>query len=147
MGAIRDVVLMGDTHLVSGAIALLGSAVVVNLLLGQVRVGFAAQPIAHSSHLWNLLGMVLAGLAFALAGGCPGRQLFLAGEGDSDAAIFVLGMITSAAFAHNFGLAGSPDRIVEGVLEVGGLSPAGMAAVVLGLAVCLTIGLAMRETA
>ena len=41
--------------------------------------------------------MVLAGLAFALAGGCPGRQLFLAGEGDGDSAIFVLGMVSGAA--------------------------------------------------
>ena len=81
--------------------------------------------------------MALAGLAFALAGGCPGRQLFLSGEGDGDAAIFVLGMITGAAFAHNFALAGKPDAVVEGVVKVGGLTPFGMGAVILGLVVCL----------
>ena len=43
--------------------------------------------------------MVTAGLAFALAGGCPGRQLFMAGEGDSDAAIFALGMLAGAAIS------------------------------------------------
>jgi len=58
--------------------------------------------------LWNFGGMVLAGLAFALAGGCPGRQLFLAGEGDGDAAVFVLGMIVGAGFAHNWLTASSP---------------------------------------
>ena len=58
--------------------------------------------------LWNFLGMVVAGLAFALAGGCPGRQLFMAGEGDGDAAVFALGMIVGAAVSHNFGLASSP---------------------------------------
>ena len=89
----------------------------------------------------------MAGLAFALAGGCPGRQLFLAGEGDSDAGVFVLGMITGAAFAHNFSLAGKPDSLVEGVLTVGGIGSAGMIAVLLGLVVCLLIGFTMRETA
>jgi YedE family putative selenium metabolism protein len=147
MGAVRDVILMRETHLLSGVGALLVTALVVNLALGQVHVGFAAQPIAHSSQLANLLGMILAGLAFALAGGCPGRQLFLAGEGDGDAAVFVLGMITGAAFAHNFGLAAKADSVVEGVLKVGGVSSAGMGAVALGLAVCLVIGFSMREKA
>ena len=119
--------------------------IVANLLLGQVNFGFAAQPIAHSSYLWNFLGMVLAGLAWAMVGGCPGRQVILAGEGDSDSAMFVIGMISGAAVAHNFGLAGKPDKIVEGVVQVGGISSAGMIAVILGLAFCLIIGLSMRE--
>ena len=37
---------------------------------------FFGQPVVHSQDLWNLLVLMLAGLAFALAGGCPGRQLF-----------------------------------------------------------------------
>lgn len=147
MGAVRDVILMGDTHLISGVGALVVVAFITNLVLGQVKWGFAAQPIAHSSHLWNFLGMTLAGLAFALAGGCPGRQLFLSGEGDSDAGVFVLGMIVGAGFAHNFNLAGKADAMVEGVLKVGGISSAGMIAVILGLVVCLVIGFTMREKA
>jgi YedE family putative selenium metabolism protein len=147
MGAIRDVILMGDTHLASGIGALVVTAVITNLLFGQVRIGFAGQPVAHSSHLWNVAGMVLAGLAFALAGACPGRQLFLAGEGDGDAAIFVLGMITGASISHNFSLASTPDRVMEGVVQVGGLSGAGMVAVILGLLVCLAIGFGMRASA
>ena len=79
--------------------------------------------------------MALAGIAFALASGCPGRQLFLAGEGDSDAAIFVLGMIVGAAFSHNFGLASSPQ----------GIGPHGIAAVVVGLIVCLFVGFTMKK--
>jgi hypothetical protein len=145
MGSIRDVILMGDTHLISSVGALVVVAFVTNLALRQVNVGFAAQPVAHSNHLWNFLGMALAGLAFALAGGCPGRQLVLSGEGDSDAAVFVLGMIAGAAFAHNFALAGAPDRIINGALAVGGPGPYGQAAVLLGLAVCVTLGLTMRE--
>jgi YedE family putative selenium metabolism protein len=143
MGSIRDVVLMGDTHLISGLGALLVVAFITNLILGQVKFGFFGQPVAHSSHLWNFLGMTLAGLAFALAGGCPGRQLFLSGEGDGDAGVFVLGMIVGAGFSHNFALAGTPDSVANGT--VGGISPYGMAAVVLGLVVCLIIGFTMRE--
>jgi uncharacterized protein len=108
MGAIRDTVLFGQTHLLSGFISLVVFAFLTNLLFGQFRPGFAGQPVAHTMHLWNFAGMALAGLAFALAGGCPGRQLFLSGEGDGDAAVFVLGMIVGAGFAHNFGLASSP---------------------------------------
>jgi hypothetical protein len=112
-------------------------AFVTNLIVGQFHPGFANQPVAHTMQLWNFGGMVLAGLAFCLAGGCPGRQLFMAGEGDGDAAIFVLGMIVGAAFAHNFGLASSPK----------GVGPHGIAAVIIGLLVCSFIGLTMRQKA
>lgn len=125
MGSIRDIILMRDYHLISGVGALVVVAFVTNLLLGQVDFGVEGQPIAHSSHLWNFAGMALAGLAFALAGGCPGRQLFLSGEGDGDAAVFVTGMITGAAFAHNFALAAGPDKVVEGAVTVGGLATSG----------------------
>lgn len=147
MGSIRDVVLMGDTHLISGVGALLAVAFVVNLILGQVHFGFAGQPVAHSNFLWNFMGMVLSGLAYSLAGGCPGRQLFLAGEGDGDAAVFVLGMITGAAFAHNFGLAAKPDSVVSGVVTVGGIGTAGIVAVIMGIVVCVVLGLTMRQKA
>ncbi len=135
MGAIRDLLLFRQVHLLSGALALLVFAFIANLALGQFNPGFENQPVAHTSHAWNALGMVLAGLAFALAGGCPGRQLFLSGEGDGDAAIFVIGMIAGAAFSHNFGLASSP----------AGVGPHGIAAVVVGLAVCAAIGFTMKE--
>jgi hypothetical protein len=135
MGAFRDLLLFKQTHLLGGVIALIGAAFAVNLLVGQFHPGFADQPVAHNQHIWNFLGMTLAGLAFALAGGCPGRQLFMAGEGDGDAAVFVLGMIVGAAFSHNFGLASSP----------AGVGPYGIQAVFLGLAVCLAIGFFMRR--
>ncbi len=87
MGAIRDLILFRQPHLLTGFVALVVAAFVTNLILGQFHPGFAKQPVAHTMGLWNFGGMVLAGLAFALAGGCPGRQLFLAGEGDGDAAV------------------------------------------------------------
>jgi len=145
MGAGRDVILMGDIHLLSGVVALVVVAFVANMILGQVKFGFELQPVAHSNYLWNFLGMSLAGMAFTLGGGCPGRQLILSGEGDSDAGIFVLGMIVGAGFSHNFSLAGSPDSLVDGILKAGGVSQYGMIAVILGLAVCTLIGFTMRE--
>lgn len=135
MGALRDLILFRQMHLMTGLAALVVFAFVTNLLVGQFNPGFAGQPVSHTMHVWNFAGMLLAGLAFSLAGGCPGRQLFLAGEGDGDAAVFVLGMIVGAAFAHNFGLASSPR----------GVGPHGIAAVVIGLAVCLLIGFTMRK--
>ena len=135
MGAFRDLILFKQFHLVSGVIALVAAAFVTNLVVGQFNPGFSGQPVAHTMGLWNAGGMVLAGLAFALAGGCPGRQLFLAGEGDGDAAVFVFGMIVGAGFSHNFGLASSPQ----------GLGPHSIAALVVGLLVCLFIGFTMRQ--
>lgn len=135
MGAFRDLILFRHIHLLTGLISLVLFAFVTNLILGQFNPGFEGQPVAHTMQVWNFAGMVLAGLAFALAGGCPGRQLFLSGEGDGDAAVFVLGMITGAAFAHNFGLASSPK----------GVGPHGIAAVTVGLIVCLFIGFTMRK--
>ncbi len=137
MGAFRDLILFKQVHLLSGVVALLAAAFVMNLVLGQVQVGFEAQPVAHTQAVWNFAGMLLAGLSFALAGGCPGRQLFMAGEGDGDATVFVLGMIVGAGFAHNFGLASSPK----------GVGVHGVAAVAIGLAVCLLIGFTMRKKA
>jgi uncharacterized protein len=134
MGAIRDTLLFGQLHLMAGLITLAVAALLTNLILGQFNPGFADQPVAHTMHVWNFAGMTLAGLAFALGGGCPGRQLFLSGEGDGDAAVFVLGMIAGAAFAHNFSLASSPQ----------GTGTYGPVAIVVGLLVCLLIGFTMR---
>lgn len=135
VGAIRDLVLMRDGHLFFGVLALLAAGLVTNLALDQFRAGFAGQPVAHSDIVANFAGTFLAGLAFTLAGGCPGRQVFLSGEGDGDAAIFVIGMLVGAGFAHNFGLASSPK----------GPGEHGMTAVVVGLVFCVIVGLFMRE--
>ena len=135
VGAIRDVILLKDMHLMNGLIALIVAAFATNAVLGQLQFGFAGQPVAHTNWLWNFLGMVLSGLAFTLAGGCPGRQVFLSGEGDTDAAMFVVGMLFGTAFAHNFNLASS----------AAGPAIYGPAATIFGLATCAVIGLTMRE--
>lgn len=68
----------------------------------------------------------------ALPAGAMGGNSSL---GDGDAAVFVLGMVAGAAFAHNFGPAGSPK----------GIGPYAIPAVVIGFLVCLFIGFTMRE--
>ena len=134
VGALRDLIMLRNGHLFSGVAAFLVSAFVVNLLLGQFRPGFESQPVAHTNQLWNFIGMALSGLAFTLAGGCPGRQMIMSGEGDGDASVFVLGMLVGAAFAHNFSLASSG----------AGVTSFGMTATVTGLVFCLAVGLLFR---
>ncbi|MBQ7577790.1 MAG: YedE-related selenium metabolism membrane protein [Synergistaceae bacterium] len=130
VGAIRDFLMMGDAYLLKGIIAFTVVAFAANYALGTFKPGFESQPVAHTNELWNFLGMVLSGLAFTLAGGCPGRQLIMAGEGDSDAGIFVIGMLAGAAIAHNFSSASSG----------AGLGPTGIYVTVIGLIFCLCVG-------
>ncbi len=135
VGGWRDLFLMKDMYLISAVIGLFAGALVFNLVLGQFHLGFEGQPIAHSSHLWNFLGMALVGLGATLVGGCPLRQLVLSGEGDTDAAVTVLGLFVGVALAHNFGLASSSS----------GPSDLGTWAAIIGLAVAVGIGFLMRQ--
>ena len=115
VGGIRDAVLFREWKLLLGFLAILVSAFLVNLILGAAtgtaffNPGFAGQPIAHTDGLWNALGMFLAGFGCVLLGGCPLRQLVLAGEGNTDSAVTVLGLMVGAAFCHKFGIAASAD--------------------------------------
>ncbi len=135
VGGIRDVVLFREPKLLMGFGAILVSALVCNLILNGVseatffHLGFEGQPVAHTDGLWNCLGMLLVGFGCVLLGGCPLRQLVLSGEGNSDSAVTVLGLIVGAAFCHNFGLASSAD----------GPTSAGKIAVILGIIVVALI--------
>lgn len=106
-GSIRDVILMKNFDLLSIIAALFVVMPIYNIATGNFHLSFSGQPIAHSQHLWNILGMYVVGFAAVLAGGCPLRQLILAGQGSSDSAVTFLGMLLGAAFAHNFNLVGS----------------------------------------
>ena len=142
VGGIRDTMMFKDLHLLWGFIAIFAVVLAGNLILGNFKLGFDLQPIAHSSHLWNLLGMVLVGWGSVLLGGCPLRQLILAGSGNGDSAVTVFGMIVGAAFAHNFALAGNPDALNDAKeLVVGGIGTNGKIAVAVGFVVLLAISL------
>ena len=136
VGGIRDMVLFKDSYLLLGFLAIFVAALIGNLLTGNFHPGFVisaemGQPVAHTDWLWNILGMVLVGFASVLLGGCPMRQLILAGSGNGDSAVTVMGSAVGAAFCHNFGLAASP----------AGPTAAGKVAVVIGLVVTLFIAL------
>lgn len=137
VGAWRDLFLIRDSYLVLGIAGVLAGAFALNLALGQFHLGFDKQPISHADHLWNFLGMTLVGLGATLVGGCPLRQLVMAGEGDTDAGMTVLGLLVGAAIAHNFGLAST----------TAGPTAAGKLSAVIGLVVAASIGLAFRERA
>lgn len=106
-GGIRDAMLFRDFHLLYGFPALIATVLIGNLILGRFHLGFEGQPVAHTDGLWNFLGMALTGWGSVLLGGCPFRQLVLAGEGNSDSAVSVTGMTVGAALCHNFSLASS----------------------------------------
>ncbi len=134
-GGVRDMILFRSPHLLSGMAAVFFGVLAANIVFGFFHPGFADQPAAHTSQLWNFMSMALVGLGSILLGGCPFRQLILASQGNGDSALTVIGMIAGAALAHNFGLASSPK----------GVPPAGMIAVGIGLLICLAVGLTAKE--
>ncbi|MDO4564745.1 MAG: YedE family putative selenium transporter [Clostridia bacterium] len=114
-GGMRDAVMFKDFRLISGFIAIIVAVLAGNLIVnGSLSFGFENQPVAHTDGIFNFLGMTLVGWGSVLLGGCPLRQLILAGEGNSDSAITVTGFVTGAAVAHNFGLASSANGIGGG---------------------------------
>ena len=94
--------------------------------------------------------MYAVGFAAVLAGGCPLRQLILAGQGSSDAAVTVLGLFFGAALCHNFNLAASgtamnaeTQKIVAGAVPFNG-----KAACIICIIVCFVIAFTnKRESA
>ena len=140
-GSIRDLILMKNFDLISIIAALFAVMAVYNVANGSFHLGFSGQPIAHSQHLWNILGMYVVGFAAVLAGGCPLRQLILAGQGSSDSAVTFLGMLIGAAFAHNFGLVGAAAKAATETepAVAGGPAAAGKIAVIVCIVVLFVI--------
>ena len=142
VGGMRDAIMFKDFNLLSGFGAIFVTVLAGNLLLGNFKgLSSYLQPIAHASQLWNLLGMVIVGWGSVLLGGCPLRQLILAGEGNGDSAVTVLGMVVGAAFAHNFGLAGAAASVKDEVYSPGGIGINGKIAVGIIFAALLFISL------
>jgi hypothetical protein len=136
VGGMRDMIMFKDSYLLSGFLAILITALIGNIALGYFKLGFVEQPIAHTDGLWNFLGMVIVGWGSVLLGGCPLRQLILAGEGNTDSVVTIIGYLVGAAIAHNFGLASSAD----------GAAANGKIAVFICLAVLLITSIANCES-
>lgn len=131
-GGLRDILFIKKFPPMLGAVvSFLVIGIIGNLILGSFNPGFVDQPIAHTDGVWNFLGMALVGLCASLLGGCPLRQMVLAGSGRSDAVVTAIGMLVGAALAHNFGMVASPD----GVPLNGQLGLVVFFAIVVGIAV------------
>jgi YedE family putative selenium metabolism protein len=106
VGGYRDIFLFKDFKLFLGTLSLF-----IVVLIGNIVTGQFSFSITLSNAVWYFLSMGLVGFAAALAGGCPLRQLVLAGEGNTDSMITILGMIFGAAISHNFAIASSPTTV------------------------------------
>lgn len=147
-GGIRDVILMKNFDLLTIIGGLFVVMLVFNLAMGKFVLGFNTPGIiAHSNHLWNILGMYAVGFAAVLAGGCPLRQLILAGQGSSDAAITVMGLFVGAALCHNLGLASSGTAMNAETKELvlGAATPNGKVAVIICIIVLFVIGFTCKR--
>ena len=148
-GGIRDAILMKNFDLLTIIGGFFAVMLIYNIVSGNFIPAFDTPGvIAHSEHLWNILGMYAVGFAAVLAGGCPLRQLILAGQGSSDSAVTVTGMFIGAALAHNFGLAASgtardaqTQKVVEGAVPF-----YGKIAVLICIAVCFIIAFTNKRT-
>ncbi|MEG1547411.1 MAG: YedE family putative selenium transporter [Clostridia bacterium] len=128
VGGVRDAVMFKDFKLIIGFGVIIVTVLIGNLILGNFKLGFTDQPIAHTDGVWNFLGMTVVGWGSVMLGGCPLRQLILAGEGNSDSAVTVAGMIMGAAVSHNFDIAS-----VGAGVSVNGPAAVGTCLVVLGI--------------
>ena len=130
VGAVRS--MFRDMHLFNGILA--GCCCICNnMVLGQFNSGFGGQPL-YSDGLWNFAGMVLAGLAFTLAVAAPGAR-----------SSYRVKETRCGRFRYrNAGRCRSSTQLQLASFGAGP-SPYGPGAVVLGLIICVVLGLTMRE--
>ena len=149
-GGIRDIILVKSFDLITVIVGIFAVMLVFNLATGRFVLSMNTPGIiAHSDSLWNILGMYAVGFAAVLAGGCPLRQLILAGQGSSDSAVTVLGLFAGAALCHNFGLASSGTALNAETNEIvqGAVTANGKIACIICIAVCFVIAFSNRREA
>ena len=134
-GGLRNLFLTRDFSMISGVGAMFGAALLFNMAVGLFQPGMYNQPGSHLDHGWSFAGMALVGFGAALIGGCPFRQLVLAGEGDTDAAAAVLGMLVGGGLVHTWAVRST----------LAGVTPGGKVATALGFLLLVTVGLMFRE--
>lgn len=146
-GCIRDVLLMRNFDLLTIIGGFFVVMVIFNLVNDGFKLSFTGQPVAHAQHIWNILGMYAVGFAAVLAGGCPLRQLVLAGQGSSDSAVTFLGLLVGAACCHNFGLAGvaASAATAEKAAVAGGPGINGQIALIACIIILFVIGFSPKN--
>ncbi len=133
-GGIGNFIVSGDRSLLWGVVSMIAFAFAVNLLLGSFSPGVQGQPGSHLAFGWSFLGMALVGVVSIMIGGCPFRQLILAGQGSTDAGAAVLGMVAGGALVQGWGITSSNL----------GASHTGEVATLMGLAGVFMLGIVMR---
>jgi len=141
VSATRQLLARGPKSMLAAAGALVAGYALAAAIGGRLHVSFAGQPFAHSDWLWNVVALGLLGLTGALAGGCPVRQLVMAGEGNGDALVCVAGIALGGALAHNWALVSVP----AGPDAPGGSTPGGHIALGLGWAFAILWALAITR--
>jgi YedE family putative selenium metabolism protein len=136
VSAARQIFLKRKRMLVAAVLLVAGYAAVA-LATGGFKGGSGGQPIAHADTLWNILPMVLVGLTGVLAGGCPVRQMVMAGEGNGDAFVTAAGLAAGGAIAHNLGMVSSPEGPTEAGKWATGIG--------LGLAVAYAVAMTAKR--
>ena len=134
-GALRNFFLTRNVRMLGGLALLFATALAVNAASGLFHPGLYDQPGSHLDWGWSAAGMFLVGLGAVLIGGCPFRQLVMAGEGDADAGAAVLGMLVAGGLVQSWGLRST----------IAGATPAGKLATLIGLVLVLGTALAYRE--
>jgi hypothetical protein len=104
IGGLRDFVLVRDTGLLKGAIALLVTAwvafglvrLVASTDAGSGLIAAGTTPSGLGAVAAILVGAVILGFAATLSGACPLRQHVLAGQGRTGAWAFLAGFYIAA---------------------------------------------------
>jgi YedE family putative selenium metabolism protein len=126
-------VFIGPRKMLVGAALLIAGYAVVAAVTGRFQPRFENQPISHEDHLWSILALSLVGLTGVMAGGCPVRQLVIAGEGNGDALVTAGGIMIGCSLAHALKL----------VSTTAGATERGRIAVLFGLGICLAYAVAV----
>jgi len=134
MAGFRNFFIAKDTRLLKGIITFFGVAAALALATGRLHFGLNGQPGSHTAHGWTFLGMFLVGGISVLANGCPFRQVIMAGEGNADAGLIVLGMLLGGGIVHSWGIRST----------IAGPTFLGKIAVLTGLIFLITIGIVFR---
>jgi hypothetical protein len=133
----------GSRWMLLAAFAFVVGYAIAAMVTGRFHTGFDGQPIAHADWLCNALALALVGACGAFAGGCPVRQIVMAGEGNGDAMVGCAGLMFGAAIAHNFGIAST----AASASAAGGASTNGAIAVVVLLALVIVYAASVSRRA
>ncbi len=116
VGAFRNAMFYKSFWLLAGVGVLFTTLLIGNIATGNFNLGFDDQPIAHSEHFLNFIGLFIVGWAATLLSGCPLRQLVRAGSGNINAVITLIGLFIGGGLAHTFSIATSPKGAADNTI-------------------------------